>query len=178
MHVADGQIIQSQRISSGVHYASATRSRATDFDIGVGVIYEHSNATSNDAPADDPPVIETPDEHKLGGYLEFARRIWASPATRTWLGARAEVTRAFDTHLHSASLTGRLAWEAYIAGHGSSVQASANGYSTAMYGGSLGIGTYVESGVRRNGYGKAEFLVSAGLSVRMPGFLVFGFTHR
>lgn len=178
IHVVNGQTVKSTRISSGVHSASIARTRKIDFDIGAGFIYEHADQTDGYEEPTPPDDSVAPVESRFGGYLEFAKRIATTKITRTWLGAHAEVTRGSDTALYSASLTGRLSWEVYMAGSSNSVSVGPNGYSTALVRGALGIGTYVESGVRRNGYGNAEFLVSAGLSMRLPGFLVFGFSNR
>lgn len=179
--MGNGHTSRATRISSGVHWASATTTRNVGFDVGGGVIYERSDALdpgveNPSAPTDTTPPKSAPlaVRQGLGGYLEAAKRIASGPISRTWLGARAEVVRDMDTHRIAMSLTGRVSWEVYAGGKGAGAGGGSKAFGMAIGGGTFGIGPYVESGLRQSPDSGAEFLLSAGISIRMPGFLAFG----
>ena len=158
------------KVSSGAHYASGTRSRKVGFDIGGGVVYERSDASYGTAAKSVVPTVK----QDLGGYLEAAKRIAAGRVTRTWLGARAEVLRDLGTRGITMSLAGRVSWELYGGVSGGAAESSGKGFAMILGHGTFGIGSYVESGVRVTPDHQAEFLLSAGLSMRLPAFVLMG----
>ena len=165
----NGQTTPTMKLSSGAHWASGTRTRKVGFDFGGGVVYERSDAVANTAKAGTSII-----KQDLGGYLEGSRRIHASPLTRTWLGARAEVLRDLGTRGVTMSLAGRVSWELYGGVSGGGADSTGKGFAMILGHGTFAIGSYVESGVRMTPDSQAEFLLSAGLSVRMPGWILMG----
>ena len=109
-----------------------------------------------------------------GGYLEASRRLRAQGASRSWVGGRAEVLHDRASDRTSLALTGRLSWEVYGGGSAAGGDSSGSGALFFAGTGTLGLGAYVESGIRHDvSTSNNEFLVTGGLSVRVPAFLLF-----
>lgn len=174
----DGEVERGRRISSGVHWASGTRSRRVPFDVGAGVVYERMSRSSATDSISKSRLGAPLHRDSVGGYVEAAARLSGGGLTRAWVGGRAEFLRDTAGGRSAASIAGRISWEIY--GGGTSAGAEGNGRGFVMYagGGTASIGTYVESGVRLSPEQDAEFLLSAGLSVRLPAFVVVGFACR
>jgi hypothetical protein len=177
MVVHDGAMHNGTRVSSGMHWASGTRSRNVPFDIGAGAVYEHRAAAANEVPKSVGQPASAA-EHTVGGYIEAASRLSASGVTRSWIGGRAELLRHTGSGESTASLSARLSWEVYGGGTSAGADGGGSGFAAYLAGGTIGIGPYLETGVRRASVGHTEMLVTAGLSVRLPAIVAFGFAAR
>lgn len=154
-------------VLAGVHWASASPSWKTDFDVGIGYVYDRFAAT--DGPrslalsSTSPPALEAePWVGVHGTYLELARKAAGSRHRRHWLALRAEMlfgSVAGETRM-GMGLTGRAAWELFA-----TVKAGGGGGAIL---GAVAIGTYVEVGARQLPDGRGALLTTAGLSVRIP----------
>lgn len=178
MVVHDGAMHNGSRVSSGMHWASGTRSRNVPFDIGAGAVYERRAAgqeiQSVPKSASQPAAVE----HTVGGYIEAASRLSASGVTRSWIGGRAELLRHLASGESTASLSARMSWEVYGGGTSAGAEGSGNGFAAYLAGGTIGIGPYLEAGVRRASAGRTEMLVTAGVSLRLPAIVALGFACR
>jgi hypothetical protein len=174
----EGVVEHGRRVSSGVHWASGTRSRNVPFDLGAGVVYERMSASATTDSTLKSQIDEPRHNDSVGGYLEAAARLSAGGLTRTWVGGRAEFLRDTSGRSSTASIAARVSWELYGGGTAAGAEGGGNGFVMFAGGGTAGIGTYVESGVRLSPEHSAEFLLSAGLSVRLPAFVAVGFACR
>ena len=181
MAVTDqGALAQGLRVSTGVHWASGTRSRKVPFDVGTGVVYERAAAAADTKPVVDKSAVSqaAPRERRFGGYIEAASRLSASGTARSWLGGRAELLRNSAGGDPIMNLTARLSWEVYGGGVSAGAEGASNGFIAYVAGGTVGVGSYVEAGLQSALGGDKEFLVTAGLSLRLPAILAVGLACR
>ena len=163
------------RGSAGIHWASATTSHNVPFDIGAGAVYErfYPDAALLEPVAEKSAMEElNPPVERYGGYLEGSWRLSGKGSQRAWIGGRAEMMGTSSGKPTSLSLVGRVSWELY--GNGTAAAAETKldkGLAMFASTGTIGLGAYLESGLRHSMDGDDELIVTAGLSVRVPAFL-------
>ena len=182
----NGTVDHGLRASVGTHVASGTTSRDVPFDLGVGIVYERSGATAggvydragvgseslglvSEQLPDQPNEITNV---SYGGYLESSLRLHARGSSRSWIGSRFEVIKGQDSGPTHLSLTGRLSWEIYDGGTGAGADSSGTSFVMFAGAGTFGVGGYIESGVRHTMSGDNEFLMTGGLTLRIPAFVL------
>ncbi len=173
-----GEIRAGVKVSSGVHWASITKDREQDFDVGAGYVYERVEGSGGDITQKHNQAPDDEGRRAHGAYLSAAgilsRNIRENH--RTWLSVRAEFLDAPEADGGKAlSLLARTTWEIFgpVEGAGAASD-SCGGAMGAAYGTSA-IGLYVEGGAHRSLEGRASFVSTAGLSLRLPNLFGLAF---
>lgn len=145
------------RVASGIHSASATKSPDVTADFGVGYLFEMKESDSE---------MESTRESTHGAYFEASKRLQIDGTYRTWLGLRTEALRRDQST--SLGVSARVGWEVFSSADGyESKVTDGCGVAVSSAYGSIGVGVYAETGVRRSSSG-TEFVASTGLSLRLP----------
>lgn len=172
------------RFATGAHLASGQTARDARFDLGAGFIYERLAAPPPGSEAralggepmsagDEPPATDA-----RGSYLEVAGAIQRGPFHRTWIGARTELLRQESAAGKRAigATVARLAWEAHAPVRAVGSSSGSDGTFGAGFAyGAVGLGLFVESGVRYAEGERPAFVALGGVSLRMPwlgGFVI------
>jgi hypothetical protein len=156
---------------AGLHWASVSPKTDTPIDIGVGYVQDtfyNDEASPQSSAIGKHATLNEPEARRShGAYLEVALRATGSKYQRSWLGLRGEMTfdPAPDGTRYGRALVGRAAWEICAGGAG--------GGSGGFGIGTLGLGVFFETGVRKFPGGALGYTASTGLSLRTP-FLVVG----
>lgn len=176
LHVNDGEIRSGTRLSTGAHWASASIKPSVDYDVGAGYVYERLDAPVGDITSKERQSSRTDVSH--GGYLSAAAVLSENlrKRHRTWVGGRLE-------YLHTAEAAGgpnvgilaRVDWEVHAAVRGAAAGSDSCGGGIGFAYGAIGLGLYLETGVRVQTVGDAAFTTTAGVSLRLPflGGLVY-----
>lgn len=143
------------RYSSALSWASVSPDPKTPVNVAVG--YQVDQFAPGERQLEHGGTVPVPTVFH-GPMLEIASRIGGSEHLRQWIGARLDMPMR---HLGSAS---------YI-GVGAALRISAEWFTTVTDSnaiGALGVGAYLESGLRKIPGGDAAFIMSSGLSLRLP----------
>ena len=176
--LTEGGFRSGRRVLLGVHSASASASNdaASDYDVGVGYVFERlESPPRNIARTWIGDESNPPASH--GAYLELSRIVQQAPEARhrTWLGLRAEYLEGEDnTGGGAVAGTARAAWEIHRSVDGSGGGADPCGAAAGAVYGNLGIGVFGEAGLRSSLDGDVAFSVAVGISLRIPAFFVMG----
>jgi hypothetical protein len=165
------------RVQAGAHMASGESRRDTDFDAGIGYVFERVELTDAERalafmraePAERPGGAIS-----HGAYVELAHRIARARYHRTWLAVRGERLVPSETFLArdaSLGVTGRIEWELYAPAVGGGSDGDGCGFIAALAYGTAAAGFFVESGARLTPDGSTAFVATAGLSVRLPAMV-------
>jgi hypothetical protein len=106
--------------------------------------------------------------------LPASSRLWASGITRSWIGGRAEMLHDQGSGAISTSLAARLSWEVYAGGTSAGAGVERPTAGAYAVGGTVGIGPYLEAGVRQGARGHTEMLITGGVSMRLPAIAALG----
>ena len=173
------------RVATGAHLASGLTSRDGRLDVGAGFVYER---LASPAPAGSqeralgaaPMQGETPPaiNDARGGYVEVAGAVQRGRAHRTWVGARSEVLRQAgpDGSRALGTTVARVAWEVYSPAHAVGGGSDSSGaFGAGLAHGAVGLGLFVESGVRYGEGDEPAFIAIGGVSLRLPWLAGFVF---
>lgn len=142
------------RYSSALSWASVSPDPKTPVDVAIG--YQVDQFAPGERQLEHGSVPVPTVFH--GPILEIESRIGGSEHLRQWIGARFEMPMR------------HLGAESYV-GVGAALRVSAEWFATVAERnaiGALGVGAYLESGVRKIPGGDAAFIMSSGLSLRLP----------
>jgi hypothetical protein len=151
------------RYKTAVSWASVSPNAKTPVDVGIGYQVDqfgdaepgsstmvHGSGKSIERSAE-PLVFHGP-------VIEISKKVGGNENRRQWIGARFEMpTREVNSKQYY--------------GIGASIRASIELFVTTKEDnaiGALGIGSYVESGIRKVPGGENAFVMSTGLSLRLP----------
>lgn len=163
-----GDAVTGWHVLVGAHWASLSPGWKTGFDLGVGYVRDRFGPEAGPPLAayrlgEDKAVPEAADLEVQGFYLEVADRIAGSGRYhRGWLAARGEVLfGSVDGQLKAGGgLVGRASWEIF--------GGVAGGASNGGVVGVLGLGGFVELGLKWLPDGRPTFQSLAGVSARLP----------
>ena len=173
------------RFATGAHLASGQTSRDGNLDVGAGFVYERLSPPAPTGseeralgaePMTDDVVPEVVDAR--GSYIEVSGVLQRAASHRTWIGARTEVLRQAgpDGGRAIGATVARLAWEIYAPVHGvGSGSDSSGAIGAGLAHGAVGLGLFLESGVRYAEGDEPTFIAIGGVSLRMPwlaGFVI------
>lgn len=173
------------RFATGAHLASGQTSRDGNLDVGAGFVYERL-ATPAPAGSEEralgaepmtgeavPEVVDA-----RGSYIEVSGVLQRAASHRTWIGGRTEVLRQVgpDGSRAIGATVARLAWEVYAPVHGVGTGSDSSGaFGAGLAHGAVGLGLFLESGVRYAEGDEPAFIAIGGVSLRMPwlaGFVI------
>lgn len=170
------------RVTTGAHTASATTRGDVGLDVGGGYVFEElapSAEGEHVARVDGPPTTGAPPAARRahGGYLEVGRTLRQGDRNRIWLGVRSEILVPEDqpSGLHH-TVAVRAAWEVYATGAGGGGFSDRCGGGAGYAHGQVGVGLYVDSGVRTGRGGESAIVATAGVTVRLPFVAGFAFS--
>lgn len=173
-----GRVDHGSRLSSGVHWASATVSEDVAMDIGAGAIYERGQAAASESrsaelvtKAAEPVPAPT---QRVGAYVEVSTRLHAQGQSRTWVGGRGELLYDSDGRLAAMGFSGRLSWEMFAPGAGAGGFSDPKAFLVYAAYGTFAIGSHLDIGVQRDIDGQVAFLALAGVSLRLPALAFLG----
>ena len=174
----NGEMLTGVRFSSGVQSASAIASQDTEYDLGVGYVYERLESSGSDITSKHVEGQGARDQVSHGTYVSIDRVLSRNKQyhQRTWLGMRGEYMRSrHGDGGDMLSLLARLNWEVHGKAVGAGAEATNCGFISAMSYGTIGLGFFAEAGARRSFEGEATFVASLGLSLRLPFLAGMGF---
>lgn len=160
----DGQHAETGvRYKTALSWASVSPDAKTPVDIGIGYQVDQFASAPRSTPDDMHSASKSSSNASEatvfhGPVLEFSKHMGGTKHRRQWLGARVEMPMR---QVHSQTYYG----------FGASLRASMELFLTADRDGvigALGIGSYVESGIRQLPGGDNAFVMSTGLSLRLP----------
>jgi hypothetical protein len=173
------------RFATGAHLASGQTSRDGNLDVGAGFVYERlappaPTGSEERALGAEPMTGDVVPEvvDARGSYIEASGVLQRGTSHRTWIGARTEVLRQAgpDGGRAIGATVARLAWEIYAPVHGvGSGSDSSGAIGAGLAHGAVGLGLFLESGVRYAEGDEPAFIAIGGVSLRMPwlaGFVI------
>lgn len=167
------------RVQTGAHTASTNHAKLAKTDVGVGYVYERTEAAQQPAALATRPLPEKPDDpnEAHGVYAEFSRAIVSRRHHRAWLGLRSELLwreQGLGDRHKSLGVATRMSWELFGRSDGSGSKSTDCGFVAATWTGTTALGLFVETGARTVEGRPTELVATAGATIRFPFIMGMG----